>query len=460
MPNADDAQVSATPLALEDLDHLFACLHSVSSVVLAVSGGADSMALMVLMAKWRNARHPDLELYVASVDHGLRAEALDECAFVKAQASQLGLPHLTLKWSPSDAMMPNLQAQARRARYALLTDYAVKMGSSHLVVAHHLEDQAETVLMRLMRGSGLRGLSAMRTESELDGICLLRPLLSVSKHRLKASLVVENVGWIDDPSNLNEDYLRVRIRGLLPQFENEGCDAERLASTARRMQRADLALDAVTQQLIDEHVACEPGRALSFPVAWYGHQLEELRLRLLRAIIDHVAAGAYPPREDRLMALDAALVQASGVEDTEKTAAVSEAVKRTFAGCCFAQVGMRIWVYRELGRQLEAVELRVGQPISWQGLYDVCLDSKLDNVTLRPLGQDGRVGLAKSEMLLPLRSCDGEVLPKVVIEAMLSIWHEGRPVAVVDWPEIAINSGIRVDFRGKRTRFTNNQGLA
>src|SRR6187200_2869935 len=164
MPHDDQAVISAS-----DAKRLFADWRAAPAMVLAVSGGPDSVALMWLAARWRRGLARGPQLTVVTVDHGLRPEAAREAREVKRLAAELGLAHRTLRWRGAK---PNtgLPAAAREARYRLLAQAARAVGASHVLTAHTRDDQAETLLMRLLRGSGLAGLSAMASLSERDGI--------------------------------------------------------------------------------------------------------------------------------------------------------------------------------------------------------------------------------------------------------------------------------------------------
>ncbi|MBM6593050.1 tRNA lysidine(34) synthetase TilS [Microvirga pudoricolor] len=241
--------MSAPTLTAEWLQGLFAPLSSASAVLAAVSGGPDSMALMHLLSRWTALGYPPV--LVATVDHGLRPEAAEEAAWVGREAARLGLPHRVLAWE-GDKPGTGLQAAAREARYALLTRHARACGASHLVTAHTLDDQAETVLMRLAHGSGLAGLSGMHAERRVDGIRHARPLLGLRKSALLA--LCADHGWasVADPSNANPRFERVRWRALMPALAREGLTAERLAGFATRAARADAALRAKAKQALEQ----------------------------------------------------------------------------------------------------------------------------------------------------------------------------------------------------------------
>jgi tRNA(Ile)-lysidine synthase len=221
----------------------FAPLGRRRALLLAVSGGPDSTALLYLAADLFSRRADGPSLHAATVDHGLRPESANEAAAVAALAASLGVPHATLKWE-GDKPKTRLQERAREARYALLIAHAKAVGAEALVTAHHLDDQAETVLMRLARGSGVAGLAGMAAESEREGIKILRPLLGVTKAELIAVCERAGVAYARDPSNQNDHYLRTRLRKILAE---EGLNAAALARLARRAEQAEAALQSATE---------------------------------------------------------------------------------------------------------------------------------------------------------------------------------------------------------------------
>jgi len=166
-----------SPISAREAKELFADLKALPAIVLAVSGGPDSVALMWLMARWRRALSHGPRLLAVTVDHGLRPEAAREARVVKELARALDVEHRTLRWT-GDKPRSGVPAAARAARYRLLAKAARGTGARHVLTAHTRDDQAETLLMRLLRGSGIAGLSAMARESERDGVLLARPFLT------------------------------------------------------------------------------------------------------------------------------------------------------------------------------------------------------------------------------------------------------------------------------------------
>ena len=209
-----DARDDKSPISVQQAKGLFADWKRATGLVLAVSGGPDSIALMWLAARWRAALSRGPDLLAVTVDHGLRPESAREAREVKRLARTLDVPHRTMRWS-GEKPKSGVPAAARAARYRLLATVARQSGASHILTAHTRDDQAETLLMRLLRGSGISGLAAMARESEREGVLLARPFLNISKSQLIATLEKAKIGYADDPTNRDVSFTRPRIRNLI-----------------------------------------------------------------------------------------------------------------------------------------------------------------------------------------------------------------------------------------------------
>lgn len=322
----DNDPISATQAAA-----LLGDLATAPALVLAVSGGPDSTALLWLAARWRKTAKT--RLVAVTIDHGLRKESKREAAAVGKLARKLGVPHRILKWA---GVKPKtgIQQAARRARYALLVKAAQRAGATHILTAHTLDDQAETVLMRMARGSGVTGLAGMARESALDGLILVRPLLDLPKARLVATCRAAKLAYADDPSNLDPKFTRARLRPLMAALAQEGLDARRLASLARRLRRVDAAIEAAVDA-IGWHTG-------TIPTADFTALPDELALRLLgRAVAQ---AGDEGPVE---------LGKLEVLFDELKNVARSgnAALRRTLAGAVVTVAGDEIRVERAPARR-------------------------------------------------------------------------------------------------------------
>ena len=361
MPDDDHSPISAS-----DAKRLFADWKRAPAIVLAVSGGPDSIALMWLAARWRRALARGPRLIAVTVDHGLRAEAAREARDVKRLARSLDLPHRTLRWTGAKPKT-GLPAAARAARYRLLAKAARQSRATHILTAHTRDDQAETLLMRLLRGSGLAGLAAMARESERDGVGLARPFLNVSKSQLIATLNKAKIAFADDPTNRDPGFTRPRIRTLMPMLAAEGGDARNLARLASRLARANAAVEVLADgaerylALRDRQGPLPRFDARNFKAKIFNAKIfnaktrdsggfdadalafaampEEIRLRvLLRAINRFGHEG--PAELGKVEALLVALQRAAA----DKAAGRQPRLKQTLAGALGSLIGGRIRV--------------------------------------------------------------------------------------------------------------------
>jgi tRNA(Ile)-lysidine synthase len=348
MPEDDNAPISA-----RHAKELFADFRHAPALVLAVSGGPDSIALMWLAARWRSALSHGPRLVAVTVDHGLRAEAAREARDVKRLARALDLQHRTMRWTGTKPGS-GLPAASRAARYRLLAKAARQSGATHVLTAHTRDDQAETLLMRLFRGSGIAGLAAMARETEREGVRLARPFLNVSKSQLLATLHKARIGFADDPTNRDMNFARPRIRAVMPVLAAEGGDARNLARLAARLGRANVAIEILVDgaerylALRDRQAASlkagavfsgETAGGKSFDASVFAAMPEEIRLRLLLRAIDrfgHEGPAELGKVEALLSALDHAQTK------TLRGQPKRPRLKQTLAGALVTLSGDRI----------------------------------------------------------------------------------------------------------------------
>lgn len=318
------------PLSDEGLDRLFSSLNQASGILIAVSGGPDSIALMHGLARWASlgCRPP---IYAATVDHGLRPEAAEEAAFVGGEAAHLGLPHRTLVWT-GQKPATGIQEAAREARYRLLVEHAREAGASHLVTAHTLDDQAETVMMRLSRGSGLSGLAGMRRETDRQGIQHLRPLLRLPKSTLLDQCRQQGWRFVTDPSNADERYARVRWRQLMPLLAAEGLTAERLARLAERFAQAYEALDIKAREALDRAEPLSEAGILSFQAKILTDEPFEIALRVVELALLQAGLDLDNRRLHRLESCTERLRQAIGTREALSLTIAGAHLRLTQAG--------------------------------------------------------------------------------------------------------------------------------
>jgi tRNA(Ile)-lysidine synthase len=326
-------------------------------VAVGVSGGADSLALCLLLKRWVD--NLGGSLLALTVDHGLRHDAAIEAVQVGSWLKERCIEHDVLRW---DGAKPasGIQAGARDARYRLLSERCHAEGILHLALAHHREDQAETVLLRFAHGSGIDGLSGMAAVRETGSVRFLRPLLSIGRDRLRAFLTEAGQPWIEDPSNQSPAYARARLRGMAEVLSGEGWSAERAADTARRLGRARSVLETAAAGLAAAAVDLWPeGCALLRPDL-LGDAEEETALRVVSRCLAVVGGACYRPKLEAVERLYLSLRE-GGIGRG-----------RTLGGCRIMQYrDGRLLIAREPDAADERADLSPGATIQWDGRFMV-----------------------------------------------------------------------------------------
>ena len=330
-----------------EADALFADFAAEPALVLAVSGGPDSTALLYLMARWRASRRPAPHLLAVSIDHGLRPEAKHEAAAVKRLSEKLGVEHRTMRWS-GPKPQSGIQEAARVARYRLLRIAARRAKARCVVTAHTLDDQAETVLFRMARGSGLAGICGMARTVPIDDLCagsgqpadavhsardaeassrseavvVVRPLLDVTKARLIVTLQEAGIAYAEDPSNLDPRFARSRLRKLMPALAEEGLTPQCLVRLSRRVRRSEDAHEAIVDWAATRAGLAADTRRVTFTIAEWSEFPAEIALRLLGRAIGMIGTEG-PVEFGKLEAMSEALraALAAGVPRFRRTLA-------------------------------------------------------------------------------------------------------------------------------------------
>lgn len=293
-------------MTLSPSEALSPALAGFDELGVAVSGGSDSLGLLQLLGDLGGRN-----LHVVTVDHGLRPTSAGEALHVARIAEAMGFQHTTLTWKGWDGR-GNLQDQARRTRYSMMAEWARERGLAAVALGHTLDDQAETFLMRLGREAGVDGLSPMAPEFLRHGMTFLRPLLGCRRADLRNLLADRGVTWVEDPSNDDETFDRVRARRALEALGPMGLTAEKIEGSAANIGAARAALDHYGDRFIRAHVKSAAGDLMIDRTAFQGEP-EETRRRLLSAALRFVATAPYPPRR---AALDAGLAAVGARENT------------------------------------------------------------------------------------------------------------------------------------------------
>ena len=403
--------MSSTPLTLDELAAFLAAIGGFETrprVAIAVSGGPDSLALVVLADRWARTRGG--QAWGLTLDHGLRPGSAREARIVAGWLNARAIPHEILHWA-GDKPTSGIQAAARDARYRLLAAWCGRHGVLHLLTAHHREDQIETHLIRRRAGSGIDGLAGMSAVRELSGCRLIRPLLSVPRARLLAALAVERQPFLRDPSNLNPAFERARVRTALDATDTAFADAaiaELRASGVQRIER-ERALDGLIARSVALHPA---GFAALDPAVIAGADGESTE-RLLGRLAACIGGAPYPPRRVRLARLRNGL-------------AAEPQRARTLGGCRFVPWRGLVLVLRETAAASAPVRVEPGACLLWDRRFAAQLSpTAASGFTLGPLGHRGAAAV-------PRRAMDHHsgALPRLLLPALPALWDEEGLAAV------------------------------
>lgn len=406
----------------------FSGVRGADNLIVAVSGGSDSLALLYLLfAWWDKLERPRPRLVVASIDHALRPESASECRAVRAHALAMGLEHRILTWH-GDKPAAGLQEAARLARYRLLAACADRLaGRSLILTAHTLDDQAETVLMRLARGSGVDGLAAIPRQGRIEGGVVERPLLDLRRADLRAYLEGRGISWLDDPSNAAAHFERTRVREAGPQRAALGLNDAALARTAGRMARARRALEGAVEAVLAPVVATDDLLARFGIFSWrsnYRELADEIQIRMLRRIVRVLGGQAGEPELGQVEALFERL-QGPGFGGA------------TLHGCRIEVVrgasGQSIRFYRECGRtELPAVVMPQQGGVLWDRRFWIAKTVN-DGKDLRVTGCDmAAIAVLRSDP--EWRRPEG--MGNACLHGLPAIWEGGSLYAVpaLEWP--------------------------
>lgn len=407
-----------------------------AQLAVAVSGGSDSMALALLAHDWAKAQN--ITLTALTVDHHLRAESSAEAQQVQQWLSARGMAHHILEWQFDAPPSANRQAAAREARYSLMAEWCAAQGIHHLLLGHHLDDQAETFLLRLQRGSGVDGLAAMRPTTTRHGLTLLRPLLDVPKAALQHYLHSQKQPWAEDPSNEDRAYNRTAMRELLAQ---NGLDASTFAATAERMARAQ---DYLQQQTNAAYSACcqlHDDGTIHLHLGHWQALHEEIRLRVLADTVADMNGSIYRPRFSELKSLHDALC--APAPET-----------RTLAGIRFIPENGQVLLLREAAAIAAPVTIAPQAQGEWDGRFTYHCAQNCPAGKLGALGAEGWAQLkaAAPEFAATIR------LPKRVLHTLPALWHLERPLLVPHIEYVDANASaawLRVDSFIQRRQRSN-----
>jgi tRNA(Ile)-lysidine synthase len=367
-------------------------------LAIAVSGGIDSMCLLRLLIPF--CQEKNIRLTALTVDHHLRKESADEAKQVAAWCKNLGVAHVMLEWN-HEKIASGIQDKARSARYQLMFDWMRDHDVVTLLTAHHLNDQLETLLFRLSRKSGMRGLAAIHPVSIQQGITLTRPLLAFPKARLKQTLESFGQEWLYDPSNDKSDYTRNHIRSQLPELSDAHCES--VTQITDFFRRFDRSIDLKLHDTLLDHLHIAPEGYATFPQNIFAALPEMLKTRAIEYISMVISGDASPIRSEKMARILDALSQGT--------------TRTTFHGCVFSfNKKTGVWLVTREAKYCRNLIIPAGKRAGlWDGRFSFKLNkSYAYDIIIRPLGTPDK-GLRKALEKTPI--------PKAAWPTLPSLWH-------------------------------------
>ncbi|MDR2526773.1 MAG: tRNA lysidine(34) synthetase TilS [Rickettsiales bacterium] len=296
-------------------------LNNASKILVSVSGGCDSLALTFIANEWalRNGK----ELHSMTIDHKMRTVSTEEANCAHELLKKHNIKHVI---GTCEGQIRN-ESEAREIRYKLLFEYMKKENIEVLLTAHHLQDQAENFLIRLFRGSGIKGLSSMSEVSKINNFTIIRPLLNITKEYLKQYLIERNIKWYEDETNTDEKYLRNKIRNFLNSFENRDNIVRRINNEINIFKRADEIIKHGVSRCASNLKGVDIIDLKNFKL-----MDEELQYRHISNIIKNITNIERTPRAEKLKRL---------------LNNINKIKKYEFASCVFEKVNNFIIVYKK-----------------------------------------------------------------------------------------------------------------
>lgn len=392
-----------------------------------VSGGGDSLALLLLSAEW--ADHNNRSLKAVTIDHGLRVDTPSECKYVEEISNHFNVEHTTLKWL--DKPSGNLQNSARNARHELFLGWTKRNKLSVVLLGHTLDDNAETVMMKLIRGSGIDGLTGISKNKKINGLAISRPLLNTSREQLRQYLKVKNISWIDEPSNFDERFERIKVRNFLPKLSNIGLTPDKLVALAGHMDRAKDALNWEVSRFAQQYVQQKSWGDLEIKFEEFIKIPKEYQLRLLSGALRWISGKIYRPRFRSLERLLGAITSSS------------LGPGMCLMGCVTKHEEGGIRISRELAAIPQPI-LAVKPEYIWERRWQLKIDFKKLNIAMiGPLGKEGLKQIENSKSFN---------IPNTALICSVAMFENGHVSCL---PIISYGSGLTSHLIGEEKSFFN-----
>ena len=401
-----------------------------SKIAIAVSGGVDSMVLMNL-AKESDFLN-DKNVFILVVDHDLRAESKQEAKFVKNEAKKIGFPTRILKWKGSK---PNkrIQEEARNKRYSLLINFCRENNINNLYLAHHLDDQIETFLFRMFRGSGLQGLTSFSSSYERNGLTLIRPLIDTPKSELISYARRKKINWVEDPSNENQKYDRVKLRKVLPLIYKEGFDKKVFLKSVKKLRLANQALDQITKEFVLQYVIINKNISVFIKKELFLTAPEDVQLRVLQNTI-RIFSGEryYSPNYLKILNL-----MNWARNDNDISA-------KTLGGTIFRKRKGGLILYKEVKKlnDIKPIKLSKSKYKAWDNRFLIKINKSVKG-EISYLGNEG-VKILKSKKILGKKGFNG--IPLTALYSIPAMW-DGKRLISAPFFDYSVDNSVNLKVK-------------
>ncbi|MEC9414021.1 MAG: tRNA lysidine(34) synthetase TilS [Pseudomonadota bacterium] len=401
-----------------------------SKIAIAVSGGIDSMALMNL-AKESDLLN-DKNVFILVVDHDLRSESKQEAEFVKKEAKKLGFTTRILKWKGSK---PNkrIQEEARNKRYNLLINFCRENNINNLYLAHHLDDQIETFLFRMFRGSGLQGLTSFSRSYKRNGLTLMRPLIDIPKSELINYAKRKKINWVEDPSNENQKYDRVKLRKALPLLYKEGFDKEVFLKSIKKLRLANEALDQITKEFVSKYVSINKNVSVFINQELFLTAPQDVQLRVLQNTI-RIFSGEryYSPNYLKIFNLMHWAREDNGIS------------AKTLGGTIFRKRKSGIILYKEVKKlnEIKSIKLSKSKYKAWDNRFLIKINKSVRG-EISYLGNEG-VKILKSKKILSKKGFKG--IPITALYSIPAMW-DGKRLISAPFFDYSVDNSVNLKVK-------------
>ena len=407
--NPKKSRVFKPVLENEFFDSL-AKIKIANKIAVAVSGGPDSLALTILLHKY--ALKNKIQMYAFSIDHGLRNASIAELKWLNSQLKKRKINHKIIKWKNTKPKS-NIQAQARNKRYELLIKACDEINTKFLFTGHHFDDQVENILLRLIRGSGIKGLGSLKEKIKFNNskITIIRPLLNYPKKSLISYLASENQKYILDPTNFDNNFDRSRIRKVTQHLINEGFDSKMLAKTIKNLKDANISVNYLINKSIKKFLHVNEYGLLFIALPKFKSLPDEIKFRSISNILKLVGRSNYIPRSKNILNLLNYLKN-------------NESMQITIAGCLVQIENNKMMVFPEVSRKLHELNIK-SRDFVWNDQFHVYMQNDYaKGLIIRYLGKEGIEHLPSR---YKKKLCQHDYAPYY-----LSIWKNSKLIAVPD----------------------------